>query len=128
MAHILVFDDDESLRTVLVQTLMMDQHQVTEGHGRTHELKRTAQAGFDLIVTGTLLEHESVLATIGMLASVNQGFPVVALGGGCGLLNTGFTADAATAKGIRLIVLKDLVRTNLRQAVAEALAPVLNGN
>jgi DNA-binding NtrC family response regulator len=127
MAHILVVDDDELLRKPLVRTLMLDRHQVTEGLGTPKERQNITQIGIELVVTGTVEEHESLFATIGMLADAGRDFPVVALGGGRGLLKAGLTADAATAKGIRLIVLKDLGKANLRQAVVEALAPVRNG-
>src|SRR5438309_11647813 len=51
MAHILVVDDEDGIRSFLTEALALDGHAVTEAADGEAALERLARKGFDLLLT-----------------------------------------------------------------------------
>ena len=122
MATILVIDDDESLREVLVTVLTQDHHQVIVARSGTDIHDCIGRGAIDLIVTGVLMERDHGIEIIRALAGTDGGVSVIALPGGLGLMSTDFTRESAAVLGIKIIPVRNFVRTALRQAVGQALS------
>lgn len=122
MANILIIDDDEHLRKVLVQVLQQDLHRVSvalDGHASLHHFQLSS---FDLIFTGIVMVREAGLAIIRAIAKAGGGVPVIALTGGHGLMSSEENVEAAALMGIKVTPIRHLVRADLRQAIAAALS------
>lgn len=121
MAHILVIDDDKLLGSALVQFLTQDRHQVTVSNSKTDRMLCGAQDKIDLIVTGILVECEHALEAVAALAKASGCIPVIALAGARGLMSGKRSSESASMLGINVKVIRNFVKTDLREAIADAL-------
>ncbi len=121
MANILLIDDDTHIRAALEQLLRLDQHQVTLAQGLQERRHCGRRDRFDLVVTGTLTTLDDAIEIIDSLINAGGGVPIVALSSRNGLLNAVFDVEAASALGIKVVLVRNLVRADLRQAISAAL-------
>jgi DNA-binding NtrC family response regulator len=121
MAHILVIDDDKGLGTALVQFLTQDRHQVTVANSTTDKMLCLGKDKIDLIVTGILMECEHGLESVAALAKASGCVPVIALAGARGLMSGNRSSESASLLGINVNVVRNFVRADLREAIADAL-------
>ncbi|MEF8702364.1 MAG: response regulator [Candidatus Accumulibacter sp. UW26] len=122
MAHILIIDDDEQLRTMLVQMLTHDKHQVRAATDGEEGLRLVAQSSPDLIITDILMPHKDGIETILELARAGRKIPIIAMSGGRRSISAEFNLESAALLGVSETLAKPFSRDDLRQAVARALA------
>jgi CheY-like chemotaxis protein len=122
MAHILVIDDDEQFRSMLVQMLTRDAHLVTIAQDGEEGLQLVAQVNPDLIITDILMPRKDGIETIVALSQAGCKIPIIAVSGGRRSISAKFNLDSATLMGVRAVLAKPFNRDDLRVAIAAALA------
>ena len=121
MAHILVIDDDEQFRAMLVQMLTQDGHQVAIAADGEEGLRLIGQAAPELIITDILMLKKDGMDLLLELDRADSPIPVIAVSGGRRSITAEFNLDSATLLGARAVLAKPFTRTDLRQAVANVL-------
>jgi len=121
MAHILVIDDDEQFRAMLVQMLTQDGHQVAIAADGEEGLRLIGQAAPELIITDILMPKKDGMDLLLELDRADSPIPVIAVSGGRRSITAEFNLDSATLLGARAVLAKPFTRTDLRQAVANVL-------
>lgn len=82
MPRILIIDDDDGLRRMLVQMLERSGYEVADaGNGRAG-LERLRRGGIDLVVTDLIMPEQEGLETIMSIRQEFPGMKVVAMSGG----------------------------------------------
>ena len=114
MAHVLVVDDEEEIRTVLREVLEWAGHQVTEARTGAEGLQRYREAPVDVVITDILMPEISGLE---LIKALRESFPtakIVAISGsGAQML------DMATQLGAHRVLAKPFKRQELLDAVHE---------
>lgn len=121
MAHILVIEDNESFREMLVQMLALDQHRVTVAQDGEVGLRLSQQVRPDLIITDILLPHKDGIEIIMALAQQENATPIIAISGGRRAISAEFNLESAALMGIKASLAKPFTRAELRQAIQLAL-------
>ena len=121
MAHILVIDDDEQFRAMLVQMLTQDGHQVAIAADGEEGLRLIGQAAPELIITDILMPKKDGMDLLLELDRADSPIPVIAVSGGRRSITAEFNLDSAALLGARAVLAKPFTRTDLRQAVANVL-------
>lgn len=122
MAHILVIDDDEQFRGMLVQMLSLDSHHVSFAHDGEEGLRMSKEISPDLIVTDILMPHMDGIELIRELARRAAGIPIIAVSGGRRSISADFNLESASMMGVKATLSKPFARADLRQAIEQALA------
>ena len=121
MAHILVIDDDEQFRAMLVQMLTQDGHQVTIAADGEEGLRLARKSAPELIITDILMPKKDGMDVMLELSRGDSQIPVVAVSGGRRSITAEFNLDSATLLGARAVLAKPFTRADLRQALASVL-------
>lgn len=82
MSHILLVDDDDSLRTMLRITLVRLGHEVREARNGREAMALYAQQPADLVLTDIIMPEQEGVQMIGELRSKHPGAKIVAMSGG----------------------------------------------
>ncbi len=122
MAHILVIEDDEQFREMLVKMLTQDTHKVTVAHDGEQGLHLYRQVMPDLIITDILMPRMDGIETIMELARQGGSTPVIAISGGRRSISAEFNLESASLMGVKAALAKPFTRADLRQAIEQALA------
>lgn len=122
MANILVVEDDEQFREMLVQMLTNDKHRVTIAHDGEEGLRLCSQVRPDLIVTDILMPRMDGIEAIMELSRQGINIPIIAISGGRRTISAEFNLESALLMGVKAILAKPFTRTDLRQAIQQALA------
>jgi CheY-like chemotaxis protein len=120
MAHILIIDDDEQIRTVLRQLLEANHHEVTELADGTEAAEQCQQERPDLVITDLLMPEQEGLATIMALRRVVPQVKIIAMSGGGTYLDTDFLPVAQRLGADRTIA-KPFGRQDILSLVQELL-------
>lgn len=122
MAHILVVDDDEQFRGMLVQMLSQDSHHVTIAHDGAEGLQLSQQVKPDLIITDILMPHMDGIELIMALSRRAEAIPIIAVSGGRRSVSAEFNLESADMMGVKATLSKPFSRADLRKAIEQALA------
>ena len=82
MAKILVIEDDDSFRNVLVQMLAKVGYEVRQAGDGNQALEVCAQFGPDLVLTDIIMPDKEGLETIQELLEICPGMKIIAMSGG----------------------------------------------
>lgn len=120
MARILIAEDEEAVRSLVVRALEMDGHQVTQaadGAAALDELAR-AQGRFDLLLSDIKMP---IMDGIALALAASRDHPKLTI-----LLMTGYADQRERAAGledlVQGVIAKPFTLADLRFAVAAALA------
>jgi CheY-like chemotaxis protein len=120
VAQVLVVDDDNVVRALIVALLESLQHDVTEVQSGIEAIKAHRQHPFDLIITDIYMPDMDGLEVIRAFAHSTKRPPIVAMSGGGSLTRMDplpaaerFGASAILYKPIDLAALEELVTTLL---------------
>ena len=119
MAHILVVDDDHSVRSFTARALALDGHEVEQADDGDLALERIAErsGGYDLVVSDIRMP---AMDGITMARNAVKDFPALRI-----LLMTGYAEQRERAAGIDKIVIdvvsKPFTLADIRSAVNTAL-------
>jgi CheY-like chemotaxis protein len=122
MSHILVIDDDEFFRDVVVQMLQQDGHKTTEANDGAKAMALLQHARPDLIITDILMPHMDGVEFIMELAKQSNNIPLIAISGGRRSISSSFNLESAKLLGVKVTLAKPFNQTALRAAIQEALA------
>ena len=124
MSHVLIVDDEESMRLLVARAIAMDGHDITtasDGAEALEILGRT-DSPFDLMLTDIQMP---VMDGIALALSAARDFPDVTI-----LLMTGYAEQRERASGLSAIahdvISKPFSVGDIRTAVADALASQKN--
>jgi two-component system, cell cycle response regulator CpdR len=122
MAHILLTEDDESVRTFVRRALELDGHRImlAEDGGEALEILKAESGEFDLLLSDIMMP---VLDGIELALAVARDYPRLPI-----LLMTGYANQRERANGldqlVRDVVSKPFTLAEIRQAVACVLTPI----
>jgi CheY-like chemotaxis protein len=116
MALILVIDDDEALRRVILRTLSAKKHRMIEATNGVEGMKMVEEHKPDAVITDILMPQKEGIETIREIRERAPGVKIIAISGGGMSHNLmfldvarAFGADAALAKPFRPNELNALV-------------------
>ena len=121
MPHILVIDDDESMRRSLVHTLEKLGHQVSSAPDGKAGVAQAAASPPDLVITDLIMPEKEGLETIMELRAQHPKIRIIAMSGGGRLSNEDYL-HLAKRFGARVSLAKPFTREELKSALAEAFA------
>jgi CheY-like chemotaxis protein len=122
MAHILVIDDDEQFREMLVRILGLEAHRVTAARDGEEGLRLFHQFRPDLIITDILMPRMDGIETIMELARQEGCTPIIAISGGRRSISADFNLESATLMGVKATLTKPFTRAELHQTIAQVLS------
>jgi CheY-like chemotaxis protein len=122
MAHILVIDDDEQFRTMLVQMLSQDGHQVTIATDGAEGLRLISQVKPELIITDILMPNKDGLEIIIELDRERSKIPIIAVSGGRRSITAEFNLESANLLGAHATLAKPFTRADLRSVLDRVLS------
>ena len=120
MSHVLIVDDEESMRLLVARAIAMDGHDITTASDGAEALEILGQTDglFELMLTDIQMP---VMDGIALALSAARDFPQVTI-----LLMTGYAEQRERASGLSAIahdvISKPFSVADIRTAVADALA------
>ncbi|HEB72958.1 MAG TPA: response regulator [Nitrospirae bacterium] len=121
MAHVMIIDDDQYVRSVVKQMLEAAGYVVTEASSGREGIEKHEENPADLIITDIIMPDEGGLETIMKLKRDYPKIKIIAISGGGRIVQVDFL-DIAKNLGVVRTMQKPLERAELLEAVAEALA------
>jgi DNA-binding NtrC family response regulator len=120
MAHMLIIDDDDQLRTLLRQTLEREGYTVGEAQNGREGMARYRATPADLVITNILMPKQEGLETIRVLRQESPEVKTIAIAGG-GRMGALDFLDVAARLGARRTLRKLCTLQELGTAVCAAL-------
>lgn len=121
MTNILIVDDDEIFRAMLVEMVQREGYQVSTATDGNTALNAIDQSRPDLIITDILMPEKDGIELIVELAQREAGIPIIAVSGGRRSISLEFNLESAKLMGVRATLPKPFTREQLRTAIAESL-------
>ena len=122
MAHILVVDDEEHLRTIFEQYLTHDGHTVNSADNGLKALKLLNNNRFDLVITDIVMPDQDGLGLLIELGKLPDPPPVIVISGGSFKLDSLQLLTLAKAMKAHTTLTKPVSYEQLHAAVEETLA------
>ncbi|MTW21431.1 response regulator [Allochromatium palmeri] len=122
MTNVLIVDDDDIFRAMLVEMVQREGYQVSTATDGNKALAAIEQSQPDLIITDILMPEKDGIELIMELAQRESGIPIIAVSGGRRSISLEFNLESAKLMGVRATLPKPFSREDLRRAIAEALA------
>lgn len=119
---VLVADDEEEIRALLMHWLVAAGHTVTSVANGTEARKVILQKKFDLVVTDVLMPEGDGIQLINDLKDGQPGARILAISGGGRYVESDDCLKIAKGLGAHAAVMKPFSRDQLLQGVKEALA------
>jgi CheY-like chemotaxis protein len=119
MARILIIDDDDLLRNVLVKTLTQAGHSVVEAADGAQGMNVFHASSVDLVITDLVMPVQEGVETIMALKRERPDLPVIAMSGG--VSNAPLYLDIASKVGANTILPKPFTPQQLDDAISEVL-------
>jgi len=120
MATVLIVDDDDQVRRVLVRTLESGGHETVAASNGREALALAGQRSFDCVVTDILMPDIEGLETITRLREICPKVPIIAMSGG-GRIDGQLCLELASSLGATSTLQKPIWRDDLLTAVEAAL-------
>lgn len=121
MAHLLLIDDDDSLRTMLRLLLVHFGHTVVEARNGREGLMRFAEPGIDLVITDIVMPDVEGLEVLMALRGRKPPVKIIAISGGGRVSATDYLR-IARQMGAAKVLAKPFSNEALLAAIAEVLA------
>lgn len=116
MAHILIVDDDPSLRAVMRKLLERRGHQVREAADGARALELARRSRPDLVITDLFMPEKEGIETIVEMREAFPRLPILAVSGG-GALGPGSALGDAEALGANASLAKPFSVESFQEAV-----------
>jgi len=120
MATVLLIDDDDSVRTILGQTLKFLGHSVIEARNGVEGLKQFAKSGADLVITDLMMPEKEGLEVLMELRRTHPDLKVIAMSGG-GRQGVGDNLRMAKYLGATKVLAKPASLEEFKAAILEVL-------
>ncbi|MBF0294985.1 MAG: response regulator [Magnetococcales bacterium] len=122
MAHILVIDDDISIRALLREILEEEGHVVEEATDGRAGLRQFRKQRPDLVMTDILMPEKDGVELIMELKELSAQIPILAMSGGGRGLDAAFNLRMAQDFGANRVLVKPFSRSQALELVQEILA------
>lgn len=123
MSLILVIDDDDAMRRLIVRTLTAGKHRVIEAPNGQDGMKLVGDLKPDAVITDILMPQQEGIQTIREIRELAPEIKIIAMSGGGSSHNLMFL-DVARAFGADAVLAKPFKPGELKDMVAQ----VLNGH
>ena len=120
MASILIIDDDDLLREILVTTLTHAGHTVYQAPDGRQGCDLFHASPTDLVITDIIMPGQEGIETMLKLRRMRPGLPIIAMSGG--LTHSEFYLDMAAKLGATRILAKPFTPAELQTLIAAVLA------
>lgn len=127
MAHIVVIDDDDQFREMLVRMLTQNGHRLSFAHNGEEGLLMSKDLMPDLIITDILMPHMDGIELIMKLDQLALGIPIIAISGGRRSITADFNLESATMMGVKATLAKPFSRDELNKAIEHVLGETYDG-
>ena len=117
MSRLLVIDDEDVIRNLMLEILESAGHEVVEAETAERALTLLEESEFDLVVSDVIMPGLSGLDLLGAVRTHRASLPVVLVTGA----GTYDTLSQALARGAAGLVTKPFAHADLQNAVADAL-------
>ena len=97
MGHVLVIDDDPTIRSLVVGLLEANGHRFVQAVDGRAGIALFAEGGFDLVVTDIVMPEQEGIETIAAIRRVNRAVPILAISGSATIGGMGDYLRAAAA-------------------------------
>lgn len=124
MARILIIDDDDSFREMLVFALKRLGHLVTEASDGEAGVRLFRQDPPDIVITDLVMPHKEGLETITDLRKVSPETPIIAMSGN--RLDSNLYLDIASKIGARVTLGKPFTIERLLREIDKIIAEFEN--
>jgi CheY-like chemotaxis protein len=124
MLNILVVEDDDFFRDMLVLMLEEDGHQVLEAADGVQALQVLQSSEPDLIITDLMMPNMNGAELIAALAERHHSTPVIVMSGGKLHKSAVSSAPPDTLMGIQVHLAKPFSRDALRRAISVFTQPI----
>ncbi len=121
MARILLVEDEDALRRVMLQLLVMEHHEVTTAADGKAAVRLAEANPFDLVITDLIMPEQEGIETIRELKRKAPEIKIIAMSGG----GEGEARDYLTM-ALMLGASRTLAKPFNRQQLVEAVNSVLN--
>ncbi|MBF0179120.1 MAG: response regulator [Magnetococcales bacterium] len=121
MAHILVIDDDISIRALLREILEEEGHVVEEANDGRAGLRQFRKQRPDLVMTDILMPEKDGVELIMELKELSAQIPILAMSGGGRGLDAAFNLRMAQDFGANRVLVKPFSRSQALELVQEIL-------
>ena len=121
MTNVLIVDDDELFRAMLVAMVQREGYQVSTATNGNEALAAIERHRPDLVITDILMPEKDGIELIMELARHDSPIPIIAVSGGRRSISLEFNLESAKLMGVRATLPKPFTREDLRRAIAEAL-------
>jgi DNA-binding NtrC family response regulator len=116
MANILVVDDDNLMREMLLQLLTLEGHSATGAENGAIAEKLMEKTVFDLVITDIVMPEKEGLEIIMHIHKSNPSIPIIAVSGGA-RIEPGSYLDIAKQLGAKYTFTKPINRSELVAAI-----------
>ena len=123
MAHILMIDDDELFRDMIVFMLKQEGHEITIAQDGEEGLLLSQKINPDLIITDILMPNMDgieLIMSLNQLDSIKK-IPIIAISGGRRSISAEFNLQSASLMGVKATLSKPFNRIDLCIAVEKVL-------
>ncbi len=121
MARILVIEDDNSFRNVLVTMLERAGYEVLQAENGTQAIRHCGESSPDLVLTDIIMPDKEGLETIQELLGLCPNLKIIAMSGG-GRFGPNSYLPLAEKLGAKKTLQKPFMRDELLSAISEVLA------
>ncbi len=121
MAHVLVVDDEVSIRFMVREILEQDGHEITEATDGENALKLIGAVAYDLVITDLVMPKKSGIDLIIEYKRVNPQCKVLAMSGGGGMTGRFDYLPVAQMIGASAIISKPFQISHLKDTVKNLL-------
>jgi two-component system chemotaxis response regulator CheY len=118
---ILVVDDEEGIRSLLVRWLEERGHKVTTAENAQEATRRFTQERFDLVITDVVMPNGDGFELIAAFRKAQPGARILAISGGGKYLEGGDCLRIARGLGAQAVVMKPFTRQQLQIGIDQAL-------
>jgi len=120
MAHILVIDDDPSIRNILYDILREDGHEVSLAENGNRGIELINQIPFDLVITDLIMPEKEGVETIIEIRNSSPGLSIIAVSGGGRICSQDYLSLAGKL-GADMTMSKPFTPGQIKSAVDELL-------
>jgi two-component system, chemotaxis family, chemotaxis protein CheY len=118
---ILVVEDDEPTRTLVMASLKLAGYNVTSASGRAEVLGLLRQVPFDLVLTDVIMPDFDGTEVVRAVRQYQPSTPVLAMSGGGSFMTSEFSLRLARSVGAGILLLKPFQLEELLRAVENAI-------
>ena len=122
MAKILVIDDEEQIRFLLIRMLTRDGHEVFVAQDGLEGVKIFYELQPDLVITDIVMPNKDGIELIADLRSSNPNQPIIAMSGGRRLFSAASDHIETEITGVKTLLQKPFTLQQLRESVELALS------